>query len=132
MKLHSNNYKTNISTNGRELDSIITYELDSETIELGAEELNSISPHYKADILKSVMKQLDIDSNVDIPIGTEINYQFGVKVNDSYEYLDFGNYIVYSSEKQEDLKSYKIIAYDKMLNSMKDYENLGITYPISI
>ena len=132
MKLHSNNYKTNITTNGRELDSIITYELNSETIELGAEELNSISPHYKADIFKSVMKQLDIDSNVDIPTGTEINYQFGVKVNDSYEYLNFGNYIVYSSEKQEDLKSYKIIAYDKMLNSMKDYENLDITYPISI
>ena len=132
MKAHTNNYKNCISSNGRELDSIISYELNGDTIELGAEDLNSITPHYKGDILKSVMKQLDIDTNVDIPLGTEINYQFGVKVNGQYEYLDFGNYIVYSSEKQEDLYSYKIVAYDKMLNSMKDYESLGITYPISI
>ena len=132
MKAHSNDFKLNVAQMGKQLDSIISYELEGETIELGIYELNSVTPHYKADILKSVMKQLDIDSNVDIPLGTEINYQFGIKVNDSYEYLDFGNYIIYSSEKQEDLKSYKIVACDKMLYSMKDYESLGITYPISI
>lgn len=132
MKAHTNNFKTNISLHGRELDSKITYELDGETVELGVEELNSISPHYEGNILKSVMKQLDIDSNVDIPLNTIINYQFGVKVGNSYEYLDFGNYIVYSSEKQEATNSYLIIAYDKMLYSMKDYESLGVTYPITI
>lgn len=132
MKVHTNGLKTNISTMGRDLDSKITCELNGETIELGNDELNSISPHYKADILKSVMKQLDLDSKVDIPIGTEINYQFGVKVNGQYEYLDYGNYIVYSSERQEDLRSYKITCYDKMLLSMKDYEDMSITYPISL
>ena len=132
MKVHTSGLKTNISTMGRDLDSKITYELNGETIELGNDELNSISPHYKADILKSVMKQLDLDSKVDIPIGTEINYQFGVKVNGQYEYLDFENYIVYSSERQEDLRSYKITCYDKMLLSMKDYEDMSITYPISL
>lgn len=132
MKVHTNDFKTNISSYGRDLNSILTYELNGETIELGNDDLNSISPHYKADILKSVMKQLDIDSNVDIPLGTEINYQFGVKVNGEYEYLNYGNYIVYSSEKQEDLNSYKIVAYDKMLYSMVDYVDMGITYPITI
>lgn len=132
MKVHSNDYKTTISNIGKQLDSKITYTIDNETIELGGEELNSITPHYKGDILKSVMKQLDIDSNVDIPVGTVINYQFGVKVGDTYEYLDFGNYIVNSSEKQEDLRSYQITAYDKMLLSMKDYENMSIIYPISL
>ena len=132
MKAHSSDLKTIISKMGKQLDNIITYELNGETIELGNDDLNSISPHYKADILKSVMKQLDIDSNVDIPLGTEINYQFGVKVNGQYEYLNYGNYIVYSSEKQEDLNSYKIVAYDKMLYSMVDYVDMGITYPITI
>ena len=132
MKTHTNAFKENIKTLGRELDSKITYELNGDTIELGSSQLNSVTPHYEADILKSVMKQLDIDSNVEIPIGTEINYQFGLKVNNSYEYLDFGNYIIYSSEKQEDTRSYKIVAYDKMLYSMKDYEDLGVTYPITI
>ena len=132
MKTHTNAFKENIKTLGRELDSKISFEIGGETIELGGEVLNSITPHYEADILKSVMKQLDIDSNIEIPVGTEINYRFGLKVGNSYEYLDFGNYIVYSAEKQEDTRSYKIVAYDKMLYSMKDYEDLGVTYPVTI
>lgn len=132
MKAHSSDFKNNVSLFGREIDSKITYELDGETIELGAEELNSVSPHYEASILKSVMKELDIDSNVDIPLETQINYQFGVKVGEGYEYIDFGNYIVYSSEKQEDLNSYKIKCYDKMLYAMKDYDEVATIYPLSV
>ena len=132
MKVHSNDFKSSIKQFGKEIDSKITYTIDEETTELGVEELNSVTPHYEADILKSVMKQLDIDSNVDIPLGTIINYQFGVKIDGNYEYIDFGNYVVYSSEKQEDLSSYKIVCYDKMLYSMKPYENIGVTYPITI
>lgn len=132
MKAHTQLYKENIKTLGREIDSKITYTLNGEDIELGTEELNLVSPHYEGGILKSVMKQLDLDSNIDIPIGTEINYQFGLKVGNSYEYMNFGNYIVYSSEKQEDTKSYKIVAYDKMLYAMKDYESINYTFPMTL
>lgn len=132
MKIHTNQLKTNISTLGRQLDSKITYELNGETIELGEQSLNSVTPRYNADILKSIMRILEIDSNIDIPVGTELNYQFGVKVQNSYEYLNYGNYIVYTSERQEDLNSYKITCYDKMLYSMVDYEAMNITYPITI
>lgn len=132
MKTHTKEFKDQIKKLGRELDSQITYTLNNEEVVLGKEQLNAITPHYEGDILKSVMKQLDIDSNVDIPVGTEINYQFGVKVGNDYEYLDFGNYIVYSTEKQEDTRSYKIVCYDKMLYAMKDYERLDIQYPITI
>ena len=145
MKAHTSEFKNQIKEFGREIDSIISYELNGETIELGNEDLNSITPHYKGTILKSVMKQLDIDSNVDIPIGTVLNYQFGVKVRDNeideeiendyrtnYDYINFGNYIVKESEKQEDTGSYAITCYDKMLYSMVDYENMNIQYPITI
>ena len=132
MKNITNDYKTNIKLFGRELDSKITYELNGDVVELGGDTLNSITPHYQSDILKSAMKQLDIDSNVEIPIGTEINYQFGVKVDDEYEYINYGNYIVKEVEKQEDTLSYRITCYDKMLYAMTDYENLNITYPITI
>lgn len=140
MKTHTSEFKNQIKIYGRQLDSKITYELNGKTILLGAEELNSVSPHYEGAILKSVMKQLDIDSNEDIPKGTEINYQLGVKVRnevvedfrDNYDYIDYGNYIVYSSEKQEDTGSYKLVCYDKLLASMVDYESMGITYPITI
>lgn len=140
MKAHTSNFKNEIATFGRELDSVITYEFDGETIELGNEQLNSVSPHYEGAILKSVMKQLDIESTVEIPLETQINYRFGIKVRDdevqdyrdNYDYIDYGNYIVYKSEKQEDTGSYKITCYDKMLYSMVKYEDMQITYPITI
>ena len=126
MKTITSDFKNAIKTLGRQLDSVITYTINNEETILGNEELNSITPHYEGNLLKSVMKTLDIDSRVDIPIGTQINFQFGVKVRDeevedyrdNYDYVDFGNYIVYSSEKQEDVNSYKIICYDKMIKSM--------------
>ena len=132
MKAHTSNFKNQIKTMGRELDSKITYELNGVNIELGKEQLNPITPTYQGAILKSVMKELDIDSNVYIPEKTILNYQFGVKVNGEYEYINFGNYVVYKAEKQEDTNSYKLTCYDKMLYSMVDYEKMNITYPISI
>ena len=128
MKVHTTAFKEQIKEMGRELDSIITY---GDTV-LGNEQLNAVTPSFQGGILKSVMKQLDIDSNVPIPVGTILNYQFGVKVNGEYEYLDFGNYVVKDVEKQEDTMSYKITCYDKLLFSMKDYVKMPITYPITI
>lgn len=131
MKTITSDYKDEIKTFGRQISAKINYTLDNVAQELGVEELNSATLHYEGNILKSVMKQLDIDSNVDIPIGTILECQFGLKVNGSYEYISFGNFVVYSSEKQEDLSSYKIVCYDKMLYAMKDYESFA-TYPTTI
>lgn len=132
MKTHTNRFKEEIGSNGRQLDSIITYKLNGVTQTLTIEQLNGVTPTFQGAILKSVMKQLDVDSNVDIPIGTSINYKFGVLVDGTFEYLNFGNYIVYSSEKQEDLESYKLICYDKLLFSMMDNQDLEVAYPISV
>lgn len=132
MKVHTNRFKEEIGSFGRQIDSIITYKLNGVTQTITSENLNGVTPTFQGSILKSVMKQLDVDSNVDIPIGTSINYKFGVLVDGKFEYLDFGNYVVYSSEKQEDYDSYKIVCYDKMLYSMKQNEDLGVAYPISV
>lgn len=128
MRTHTQGFKEQIKKMGREIDSIITY---GDTV-LSKEQLYAVTPSFQGGILKSVMKQLEIDSSVLIPIGTILNYKFGVKVNGEYEYLDFGNYIVKDIEKQEDTNSYRITCYDKMLLSMKDYVSLPITYPITV
>ena len=128
MKVHSDGFKQQIKTMGKEIDSIITIG----NAVLGKNELNAVTPSYQGALLKSVMKQLDLDSNIDIPLNSVLNYKFGVKVNGEYEYIDFGNYVVYKVEKQEDTNSYKITCYDKMLYSMIDYANMNITYPITI
>lgn len=128
MKTHTSSFKEQIKLMGKEIDSRITF---GDTV-LGKNELNAVTPSFQSAILKSAMKQLDIDSNVAIPIGTILTYEFGLKVNGEYEYINYGNYIVKSVEKQEDTKSYKITCYDMMLLSMKDYVKMPITYPITI
>ena len=137
MKVHTPYFKDNICLFGRQLDTKISYTLNNESIELGSEDLNSVSPHYEGGILKSVMRQLDIDSNVSIPVDTEINCQFGCAIGEDengiiYEYINMGNYVVYSVEKKEDTDSYMITCYDKMILSMVDYSSMSITYPITI
>lgn len=127
MKPHTSDFKNAIKEMGRELRGVITY--GNTTLE---EEIMSITPHYEANILKSVMKQLDLELSVDIPLETVINCQIGILVDEEYEMLNFGNYVVYSSEKQEDTNTYKIVCYDKLLYSMKQNEDLGVTYPITI
>ena len=127
MKAHSSGFKNQLKELGRELRGIITY--GNVTLE---DEINSISLHYNADILKSVMKQLDLELSVDIPLETVINCQVGIIVNEQYEMINYGNYVVYNSEKQEDTGTYKITCYDKLLYSMKQNEDLGVNYPITI
>lgn len=132
MKTHTSGFKDEIKTLGKQQSVRITYKENNLTKTLTDEDINSATPNYEASLLKSVMKGLGLDSNVDIPLGTEIKFEYGLLVNGVYEYLDYGNYIVYSSEKQEDTLSYKITCYDKMLYSMKDYEHIDITYPCTI
>lgn len=128
MRTHTQGFKDQIKKMGREIDSIITY---GDTV-LSKEQLYAVIPSFQGGILKSVMKQLEINSSVLIPIGTILNYKFGVKVNGEYEYLNFGNYTVKDVEKQEDANSYKITCYDKMLLSMKDCEKMPIVYPTTV
>ena len=132
MKQVSNNYKNNIKKFGKQLDSIVTYTQNNSTVTLDNTQLNAITCRYNGAILKSIMKELIIDSNVEIPLNTILNYQFGVFTGEQYEYIDYGNYIVYKVEKKEDTNSYEITCYDKMLYSMVKYEALSITYPITI
>lgn len=127
MKSHTTEFKNTIKNLGRELRAVITY--GNVTIE---EEIYAVTPHFEGGILKSIMKQLDLELSVDIPLETVINCQIGILVNGSYEMLNFGNYVVYKSEKQEDTNTYKLTCYDKMLYSMKQNEELGVPYPISI
>lgn len=133
MKSHTSEFKEEIKTLGKQQSVRITYKENNITKTLTDEDINSATPNYEASLLKSVMKALELDSNISIPKDTEIKFEYGLLVNGAYEYLDYGNYIVAKEpEKQEDTLSYKITCYDKMLYSMKDYEHIDIPYPCTI
>ena len=159
MKLVTKKYKIEIKKYGRQLDTVITYNDGKEHL-LDSDVLFSITPVVNGNILKSVMKELSFESSVKVPKGTTINVKFGVLVNlgltvaevnamkvnrlnsmpvkmlstlKGYEYINLGNYIVAEDpEYNADTFSYTHICYDKMLYTMKNYEKLDITYPISI
>jgi len=129
MRAHTKGFKDQLKELGREIDSRITYGENT----ISAEELFSVSPVLNADILKSVMKQLDFESSVQVPQYTVIKYELGLKVNGEYEYIDYGNYIVYSSEYNEDTQTYEHTCYDSMLFSMKDYVKLqNGSFPMTV
>ena len=130
MKKHTKNFKKEISTFGRQLDNKIAV-LGTELV-LGKEDLYSITPITNADLLKSVMKEVNFESKQQLSIGQEINVKSGVLVNGEYEYIDFGNYFVYKNEYKAETNTYSHVCYDKMLNTMIDYVPLDITYPISL
>ena len=130
MRKHTKEFKSSISTFGRELDSKITV-LGTELI-LEKEDLFSITPITNSTLLKTVMKEVDFESKKQIGIGQEINVKSGVKVNGEYEYIDYGNYFVYKSEYRAETDTYSHICYDKMLKTMIDYTPLDITYPINL
>lgn len=161
MKNVSEKFIKEITSYGRMLDTIITYKIDGEECFLDSDTLFSVTPHFEGNILKSVMKQLDIESSVAIPKDTVINVKFGVQVDLSltvaevhamkvnrlnkipvnllssglkgFEYIDFGNYIVSKdAEYNADTMSYSHTCYDKMLISMKNYEDMKITFPIKV
>ena len=132
MKIVSNEFKQNIKSAGRMIKSEIKYTLNEEEVILNDNELFSITTSTNGNILKSVMKQMDFETSYEIPINTILSLKFGVKVNEEYEYINYGNFVVYSVEKKEETGTYYYVCYDKMLYSMKTNEELSIVYPISI
>ena len=75
MKTHTSAFKQQLKTLGRQVKAIITY--GNTTLE---SELYSVNLHYDGNILKSVMKQLDIESSADIVLNTVINFQMGILI----------------------------------------------------
>ncbi len=132
MRIHTIDLKDEIKKFGKELDELLTYDIDKETHILPSENIKSIRYSINTDLLKSSMRMLNIECETQIPKNTVINFLHGIKVKNSFEYINYGDFVVYENSKNEDSNTYSIVCYDKMLYSMIDYEELDIVYPISI
>ncbi len=98
--------------------------------------INNVNVLFNTSLLKTTCKTVQIDCNNKIEVGTKINVRIGVYIpeNDDFEYVNYGDYyIIDEPVYQADTKSYLITAYDKMVQSMVDYDSnpLNITYPIT-
>jgi len=119
MKQVTENFKNNIKTYGRQFD----FEIKVNDVDISNDDVNYIKPSFNSNLFKTIMHQIEIDSKNKISLKSKIKIKAGVKVNEpDYEYINYNTCIVNSSEKQEDTMSYKILAYDKMIESMIDYD----------
>lgn len=124
----TNNFKSNIKTFGRQLD----YKIKVNNIDISSDDVNYIKPSFNTSLFKTIMHKVEIDSKNAIAEKSKINIEAGVKLNeDSYEYVSFNTYYAKTCERQEDTLSYIVTAYDKMIESMIDYD-LTITEKLTV
>ena len=103
-----------------------------ETIEIPEEKIYSVDIIKNGSLLKSLMKQCNVEMKYDLNIGQIFDVKLGLLINNSYEYIDYGAFIVYSKEYNIENETWQYICYDKMLWAMKKYTRLNITYPITV
>lgn len=159
MKVHTNKFKNNIKKLGKVIDAKIVYynnfNLTSENnesiltetslklitenvdynnpIEILNEDIFKIEIVKNGNLLQSLMKQINFVAKEELNVGTIINVKFGLLVDNEFEYLDYGNYIIKSREFNVDTRTWDYICYDKMLFSMVEYKGLeNISFPITI
>mgnify|MGYP004496372853 CR=1 FL=1 len=102
--------------------------------ELLDKNIKKINLLYNTELFQSVCKYFELESIEEIPLDTEIDVKIGVKVNDSYEYIDYGYYYVKNVEYKAETNTYMITAYDKMYESMLEYndQEYRIEFPITV
>ena len=115
---------------------LITEQINrADYVEITGEDIFSIDLINSGDILKSLMKQCNINIKQDLEIGRKIEIIFELLIdeqNNIWELVDYGIFIIYSKEYNFDTKSWNYTCYDEMLYAMKDYKLLDITYPITV
>ena len=98
-----------------------------------SDDLISVTLSVDSGLLKTAMRKLEVKIIGDkVLIDKEISVQLGVKINDDFEYLSYGNFIVTECKYEKDKGTTSIIAYDYMIKTMKNYETMNLTYPITV
>ena len=108
---------------------LVVEQFDDEEIDeiITAEDIYSVSIINRGEILSTMMKELDFEIAQDLRIGDVIECQFGLKVGEDYEYVNYGKYMVYEKEYNEDTKTYSYVAYDRMMLTMQDVSQEFLT-----
>lgn len=127
----SNDFKTAMKQPIKELDAYITEDNNSIRSE---NDLISFKISCDTGMCKSAMRKLEAkylgEHNL---LGKWVHVGYGVKLTDgAFEYLDYGSFLITEITTVKDTGVTTIVGYDKMINSMKEYNILGVEYPIDL
>lgn len=126
----SNNFKNEI-TKPRTIDGKVI--VGNRT--LTSSQVNYIKRVFNTSLFKTIVKQVEIDSNEPIDKGETVNPQFGLLINNSFEYVSLGSYKAINKPiLNKDTNSYQISSCDKIVESMVSFDltTSDITYPCTV
>ena len=128
----SNAFKQAMKQPVKELDAYIQIaENDRIT---SADDLINFKVSCESGLCKTAMRKLEAkylgDRNL---LGQWVHVGFGVKLaGGTFEYLDYGSFLVTEITYTKDTGVTTITGYDKMIMSMKNYVKMAFEYPMSL
>jgi hypothetical protein len=115
----------------KEIQAYIDY---AETSIRDSDDLISFKISCEGGLFKTSMRKLEAkylgSHNL---LGQWVSAGFGVKLPDgSFEYLTFGTFLVTEQTVSKDTETTTVVAYDLMINAMKEYVKVDVEYPLSL
>lgn len=90
---------------------------------------------FDGKLFKTIMKQIDITvKNANEIKDKNINFQYGLYINNKYEYVDLGDFYIKDVEDDKKKEELVVTGYDKMLNFMKPFKqsDLKLIFPCTV
>lgn len=87
---------------------------------------------FDGQLFKTIMKQVEITvKNANEIKDKDINFQYGLFINNKFEYIDLGNYFIKDVEDSKKKDEITVTGYDRMIRFMKTFKQseLQLTYP---
>lgn len=128
----SNDFKNAMREPFPELQAYI--KIDDEINITSADDLISFKITCETELCKTAKRKLSVEYYGEHNLlGKWIHIGFGVKLpNNTFEYLDYGSFLVSEITYTKDTGVTKIVAHDKMILSMVEYTKININYPIDL
>ena len=108
------------------------FNLDDIGETITSQDIYNVSVVRKGNLLSTMMKEVDFEIVQDLKVGTIIDCSFGLKVDNDYEYINYGKFIIFSKEHNEDTNTYSYVAYDSMLLSMIEVDDTSIIQGVTV
>lgn len=87
---------------------------------------------FDGQLFKTIMKQVEITvKNANEIKDKDINFRYGLFINNKFEYIDLGNYFIKDVEDSKKKDEITVTGYDRMIRFMKTFRQseLQLTYP---
>ena len=90
---------------------------------------------FDGQLFKTIMKQIELTvKNASEIKDKNINFKYGLYIDNEYEYIDLGDYYIKDIEDSKRKDELTVTGYDKMINFMKTFKQseLQLTYPCKV